>query len=72
MLHTAWRAGEHDERVRDRLPRLRDTLADRLRHDRHPARGLLAGEPGARLALRAAITDTPPGTRWDACLLLDD
>ncbi|GAA3852365.1 lanthionine synthetase C family protein [Saccharothrix violaceirubra] len=72
VLHTAWRAGEHDERVRDHLPRLRDTLADRLRHDRHPPHGLLVGEPGARLALRAATTDTPPGTRWDACLLLDD
>lgn len=71
-LHTAWRMGKHDEHVRAAVPRLLDRLADCLRFQPPRGRGLLDGETGARLAQRAAITNTPPVTRWDACLLLND
>jgi class I lanthipeptide synthase len=71
VLHTAWRVGEHDERVRAHVPRLADLLAEHLLHHRPRPHGLLNGDAGVRLAQRAATTDTTPTTRWDACLLLD-
>ncbi|MGQ0775423.1 MAG: lanthionine synthetase C family protein [Pseudonocardiales bacterium] len=72
LLHTAWRAGVHDERIRAAIPRLLDGLAASL-HRRPPhEHGLLVGETGALLAQHAATTNAPPITQWDACLLLND
>lgn len=72
LLHTAWRAGAHDERIRAALPRMLDGLADSLLHRPPRERSLLVGETGALLAQHAATTNTPPATQWDACLLLND
>lgn len=71
VLHTAWRAGEHDEQVRARVPRLLDRLAECLLHQPSPGPGLLEGTAGVWLAQRAATTNRPPVTGWDACVLLD-
>jgi len=72
VLHTAWRMGKHDDTVRAHIPWLLDQLTA-WRHDQPAAQdGLLNGDAGVQLALRAASTDTAPATQWDACLLLDD
>ncbi len=71
VLHTACRAGEHDEQVRIRVPQLLDRLAECMLRQPPSGHGLLAGEAGVRLAQRAATTNAPPVTGWDACLLLD-
>lgn len=72
LVHTAWRAGAHDERICAAMPGLLDGLAVSLL--RQPPRecGLLVGESGALLAQHAATTNTPPVTHWDACLLLNE
>jgi hypothetical protein len=72
LLHTAWRAGAHDERIHAAIPRLLDGLADSLLRRPPHEHGLLVGETGALLAQHAATTNTPPITQWDACLLLND
>jgi len=72
VLHTAWRAGAHDEQVRTHVPRLLERLAEHHLHHPPPAHGVLTGEPGVRLAQHAATTNTTPSTQWDACLLLND
>jgi lantibiotic biosynthesis protein len=64
--------GQRDDQVRAHVPRLLDRLTEHLRHHPPPTHGLLVGHAGVRLAQRAAITDTTPGTQWDACLLLND
>jgi hypothetical protein len=74
VLHTAWRLGEHDEQVRGHVPRLVARLTEHHQRHRDQARrshGLLTGDAGVLLVQHAATTDTPPATRWDACLLLD-
>ncbi|WP_034268165.1 lanthionine synthetase C family protein [Haloechinothrix halophila] len=70
LLHTVWRAGVHNERLRAAVPHLLDGLADSLL--RQPTPGLLVGETGALLAQHAATTNTQPVTQWDTCLLLND
>lgn len=72
LLHTAWRAGAHDARIRAATPRLLDGLADSLLRRPPHEHGLLVGETGALLAQHAATTNTPPITQWDSCLLLND
>ncbi|MGH3930129.1 MAG: lanthionine synthetase C family protein [Pseudonocardiaceae bacterium] len=72
LVHTAWRAGAHDERIRAAMPRLLDGLADSLLRRPPRERGLLVGESGALLAQHAATTNTQPVTQWDVCLLLND
>ncbi|WP_232376181.1 lanthionine synthetase C family protein [Amycolatopsis aidingensis] len=72
LLHTAWRASHHSDRIATALPRLLHGLTDRLARRPPAGQGLLTGTAGALLAQHAARTNTPPVTRWDACLLLND
>lgn len=75
VLHTAWRVGEHDEQVRVHVPRLAARLTEHQQRQcgrTHSSHGLLTGNAGVQLVQHAVATGTPPTTRWDACLLLDD
>lgn len=71
-LHTTWRVGRHAEHVRAFVPRLLAGLHECQQQNPTTNHGLLTGQAGARLAHRAATTNTAPATRWDACLLLDE
>lgn len=71
VLHTAWRCGEHYQRMHTHLPRLLTGLTDCRQQHPPPRDGLLTGSPGAELALHTATTGMRPNTGWDACLLLD-
>lgn len=72
VVHTAWRASRHNDRLAATLPRLLDGLATHLARQPPSERGLLTGAAGAMLAQRAARTNTPPVTQWDICLLLNE
>ncbi|GAA1937612.1 lanthionine synthetase C family protein [Amycolatopsis minnesotensis] len=72
VVHTAWRAGRHNDQLAARLPRLLDGLAVNLTRQPPDRRGLLTGTAGVMLAQRSARTNTPPVTQWDTCLLLNE
>lgn len=72
VLHVTVRAGTHDQRLRTAVPRLLDGLTEALKRQPPATHGLLVGDAGALLAHHATSHTTPPVTRWDACLLLND
>lgn len=72
VLHTAWRVGAYEERVREQVPRLAARLAEHRQHRRAcRPHGLLTGDAGVLLVQHAVSTGISPRTRWDACVLLD-
>jgi hypothetical protein len=74
LVHATWRTAVDaggDSELGNHVPRLR-RLMDQYLHDHGPppGDGLLEGTAGVRLAQLTATTNSPPITRWDACLLL--
>ncbi|MCG3755841.1 lanthionine synthetase C family protein [Amycolatopsis sp. Poz14] len=72
LVHSVWRASQHNDELAAALPDLLDRLTRHLARQPPTQRGLLTGTAGVTLALRAAQTNTPPSTQWDACLLLNE
>lgn len=74
VLHTVSRAAGDaapDSPLSAHLLTLRKRLRRHLAAHGPPTdQGFLEGAAGVRLAHYAATSDTPPATRWDACLLL--
>lgn len=75
LLQTTWRAAADagdDSELAGHLPHLLARMGQHLRRHGPPATdGLLEGGAGVRLAEHTVARNSPPATRWDACLLLD-
>ncbi|WP_244194464.1 lanthionine synthetase LanC family protein [Amycolatopsis echigonensis] len=72
LVHSVWRAGQHNDHLAATVSHLLVCLARCLARRPPAQHGLLTGTAGATLAQRAARTNAPPITQWDACLLLNE
>ncbi|KWX00766.1 Lanthionine synthetase C family protein [Carbonactinospora thermoautotrophica] len=74
LLQATWRAATEadSDELSTHLPHLHARMEQYLHRHGPPAHdGLLEGMTGVRLARHTMTTNTPPASRWDACLLLD-